>query len=268
MPVVQGLRRLILAPDSELAKVSFEALPIPGKGRMLDDHVLSYVATGRDLLRWRAPIPGMPVGRPWVIADPDYDAGAMAKEWRPGTPFERLPGTIEEGRRVSERLGAELFSGMEAAEPLFRSGPLPAVLHVATHGFFVDSPTGTASAGGDAFLSFAGAPPSTAWTRLEKARDPMLRSGLALAGANTWAQGRAPTPPLEDGVLTAEDVAGLDLVGTDLVVLSACETGLGEVRNGDGVYGLRRAFTVAGARTLVMSLWKVPDEPTSRLMVE
>ncbi|MBL9134847.1 MAG: CHAT domain-containing protein [Verrucomicrobiales bacterium] len=266
---LQGSRRLILAPDSELSRVSFEALPIPGGGRMLDDHVISYVATGRDLLRWRAPIPGMPAGRPWVIADPDYDAGASDdRDWRSGVPFERLPGTIDEGQMVAECLQAELFMGKQATEPLLKSGPLPAMIHVATHGFFLDAPPGTSEPAGDGFLAYVGAPPSSAWSRLEKARDPMLRSGLALAGANTWAQGRTSNRALEDGVLTAEDVTGLDLVGTDLVVLSACETGLGEVRTGDGVYGLRRAFTVAGARTLVMSLWKVPDEPTSRLMAE
>ena len=94
----------------------------------------------------------------------------------------------------------------------------------------------------------------------------MLRSGLALAGANTWLAHGQPPPEAEDGLLTAEDVSGLDLGGTELVVLSACETGLGEVRTGEGVFGLRRAFVLAGARTLVMSLWKVPDEQTQELM--
>ena len=96
--------------------------------------------------------------------------------------------------------------------------------------------------------------------------DPFLRSGLALAGANVWL--RYELPPLEagDGLLTALDVAGMDLHGTELVVLSACETALGDIRVGDGVMGLQRAFLIAGARTMVMSLWTVPDSPTCLLV--
>jgi len=88
-----------------------------------------------------------------------------------------------------------------------------------------------------------------------------------LAGANTFLAGEGNLPEeAEDGLLTAEDVTGIDLLATELVVLSACETGLGEVQAGEGVFGLRRSFVLAGARTLVMSLWKVPDEQTRELM--
>lgn len=96
--------------------------------------------------------------------------------------------------------------------------------------------------------------------------NPMLRSGLLLAGAETWINGGHPPAEAEDGMLTAEDVMGLDLLATELVVLSACDSGLGEIHVGEGVFGLRRAFVLAGAKTLVMTLWKVSDVATAILM--
>ena len=97
---------------------------------------------------------------------------------------------------------------------------------------------------------------------------PYLRSGLALAGANTWLTGGTPPPEAEDGLLTVEDVLSMDLSATELVVLSACETGLGDIQVGEGVFGLRRYFILAGAKTVVMSLWSVSDKQTQELMSE
>jgi CHAT domain-containing protein len=99
-------------------------------------------------------------------------------------------------------------------------------------------------------------------------QNPLLRSGLALAGVNTWVHQGQLLEEAEDGVLTAEDVSGLDLLDTELGVLSACETGLGQIHTGEGVFGLQRAFILAGAKALLMSLWAVPDETTRLLMEE
>jgi CHAT domain-containing protein len=137
----------------------------------------------------------------------------------------------------------------------------PRILHLATHGFFLrDQPHQPNRERRDLGALGAG--------RLEGAlpENPLLRAGLALAGANTWLRNRPVPAEAEDGLLTAEDVTGLDLFDTELAVLSACETGMGEVQIGEGVFGLQRAFVLAGVRTLVMSLWSVPDEATRELM--
>jgi tetratricopeptide (TPR) repeat protein len=261
---IAGAGHLILAVDGELATLPFEVLPGPDGRPLVESVRLSYLAVGRDLLR------GGAAGRasaPLVVAGPDFDLGGMPGPARPpeaaalsrdldrsALRFPPLPGAAEEGRRVAAMLGVEPALGPEAAEGRVGACVSPRVVHLATHGFFLpdrpDSPDEATAA-----RLRGGAP-----------ENPLLRSGLALAGANTWLSGGSTPPGVGDGLLTAEDVTGLDLLDTDLVVLSACETGLGEVKAGEGVFGLRRAFQLAGARTVVMSLWKVPDEATRELM--
>ncbi|MBI3796167.1 MAG: CHAT domain-containing protein [Deltaproteobacteria bacterium] len=135
----------------------------------------------------------------------------------------------------------------------------PRILHIATHGFFVTNHEEEVLKGlGFVELHSAGSLGHAMPPRWE---NPLLRSGLALAGANQQGDGS------EDGMLTALEAAGLDLWGTKLVVLSACETGMGDIQNGEGVYGLRRAIGMAGAESQVMSLWKVEDTATRDLMM-
>ena len=132
----------------------------------------------------------------------------------------------------------------------------PSILHIATHGFFLPDQRGESVAAGRGL----GLGVKTAYA--SRRENPFIRSGLALAGAN-----RRQGKDGEDGILTALEASGLDLWGTKLVVLSACETGVGEVKNGEGVYGLRRALVLAGAESQVISLWQVSDEATRDLMV-
>ena len=171
-------------------------------------------------------------------------------------------------KRFRTILNIKPLYGKFALESVVKSCQSPKMLHIATHGFFLEDQEHDLD---DEFrfsnLTKADDTILSRWHAAHKLENPMLRSGLALAGANTWLKGGDPPAEAEDGILTAEDVTGMDLNGTELVVLSACETGLGEVKIGEGVFGLRRAFVLAGAKTLVMSLWKVPDVQTKELMV-
>jgi CHAT domain-containing protein len=181
--------------------------------------------------------------------------------------FTSLPGTRAEGEGVARRLGVQPLLDGTALEGRLKVCRSPRILHLATHGFFLpDQPRDLNQLGRNQELIGVGETPGAGRLSGPGMEDPMLRSGLALAGANTFLRGAALPAEAEDGLLTAADVAGLDLLDTELVVLSACETGLGEVLIGEGVFGLRRAFIVAGAKTLVMSLWKVPDLATAFLM--
>ncbi|MBK8562631.1 MAG: CHAT domain-containing protein [Saprospiraceae bacterium] len=158
-----------------------------------------------------------------------------------------------------------LSKGYEATEEAFKSIgigiPSPTVLHIATHGYFfpdvksgANTPSSEAGKGEAAFKT---------------SEHPMIRSGLLLAGANhAWQTGQPLHPDLEDGILTAYEISQMNLQNTELVVLSACETGLGDIQGNEGVYGLQRAFKIAGAKYLVMSLWQVPDQETSVFMTQ
>ena len=183
----------------------------------------------------------------------------------PSLQFDPLDAT---GREVQEVASlwtgspVELLQNHEASEAVFkRSAPGRRVLHLATHGFFLGSDCATPAVGtrGVGGLATASGRRSNAGT----ADNPLLLSGLALAGANRRA---AAGPEDEDGILTAEEVASLNLDGVEWAVLSACDTGLGVVKVGEGVFGLRRAFQVAGVHTVIMSLWQVEDQSAGNWM--
>lgn len=176
-------------------------------------------------------------------------------------------------------LEVQLLSGGSAVVTKLRNSPPPKILHLATHGFFLEelAEDHNFKLGQKDNInkkeksSYYNIPldslQSNGHSYSKPDLNPLLFSGLALAGANTWLAGKPVPAEAEQGVLTAEEVAVLDLSETELVVLSACETGLGTIRTGEGVFGLRRAFMLAGANTLVMSLWKVADQQTRELMV-
>jgi CHAT domain-containing protein len=207
----------------------------------------------------------------FVLADPDFTASPRA----PPSPdsLERffstvradpasstwvpLPGSRQEAESIQRLLPqAQLFLGPEATKQRLLQLSTPGILHLATHGFFLeDAPTPEGSRGVGHFGALGDN------RQASHPRNPLLRSGLALAGASEPSKSRPAA-----ALVTALELAGLDLWGTQLVVLSACDTGRGEVKLGQGVHGLRRALVVAGAETVVMSLWKVKDDSTHLLM--
>jgi CHAT domain-containing protein len=292
-PLLSNSTHILLSPDSQLNLIPFTALVDQNNRYLIETYTITHLSSGRDLLRLQSDAPSHQA--PVVIANPDFN--------NPGNPqtvqvTALAPGSDSQeksGRRAAERRSTDLASlqfgsldGTElekeaiapllpnvtvltqsqATENALKQLQAPSILHIATHGFFLQDVECTpASDTRGSFSTPATIVPEYIGDRKRVCRptprnteNPLLRSGLALAGFNPRLSGT------QDGVLTALEAAGLNLYGTQLVVLSACETGLGNVANGEGVYGLRRAFVTAGAESQLMSLWKVDDYGTSELM--
>jgi CHAT domain-containing protein len=250
-----GVVRLIISPDGDLNLVPFEALVNESGRYLIERYAMSYVSSGRDLLRMQMP---RPAGTgPVVFADPLFGEPGTASvpphrqttatqtarrsvtsgETLSTVYFTPLAATAEEANAIKALFpDAVLFTGSRASKATLQQVEAPRMLHIASHGFFLQ----------DAHVN---------------GENPLLRAGLALAGANL------PHESHESGILTALEASSLNLWGTQLVTLSACDTGIGEIRNGEGVYGLRRAFVLAGAEALVMSLWPVSDSIARETMV-
>ncbi|MCC7028540.1 MAG: CHAT domain-containing protein [Saprospiraceae bacterium] len=211
------------------------------------------------------------------------DSTLRGGNWNYLAGTEREVNTIEKMMQ-SVGLKTNLKKGYNATEEAFKNigsnnAPSPRILHIATHGYFFPDPDRANSAKSgvahDSATSERTAKAATTRPRVEleteesvfkMSEHPMLRSGLILAGGNAAWQGKQTLEGREDGILTAYEISQMNLSNTELVVLSACETGLGDIQGNEGVYGLQRAFKIAGAKFLIMSLWQVPDKQTSLLM--
>ena len=176
-----------------------------------------------------------------------------------------LQGTKDEAEHIASimqqaNIGCNLFEGDMGNEESFKalSGGNTDIIHLATHGYFLE---GEKADMNDFMQSLS----SLARQKTDSVIDPLLRSGLILSGGNNAWLGKEVPKGIEDGVLTALEISTMNLSGTDMVVMSACETGLGDITS-DGVFGLQRAFKMSGVQTLVMSLWKVDDNATSLMM--
>ncbi|MBD2115165.1 MULTISPECIES: tetratricopeptide repeat protein [Cyanophyceae] len=232
---------VFLSPDDALSLIPFEALVDESNRYLVETYQFRYLTSGRDLMRIADTAPS---NNPAVLmGNPTYGRpGSLVAQAETRTIdfksriFPALPGTQAEVDLIAPLLPSPwVYTQTNATEAVIKQQTKPSILHIATHGFFEPN---------------------------EDTFNPLLQSGLVLAGA---ADGQSGLD--QDGILTALEVTELDLRGTQLVVLSACQTGLGELSSGEGLYGLRRALMLAGAQSQVISLWKVSDDATQKLMV-
>jgi tetratricopeptide (TPR) repeat protein len=311
-------KTVFLVPDGSLHRVSFAALPASDGRYLLEEgpalHVLS---TSRDLVRLQRPDREAVTGQGVLaLGGPDYDAKRTVRlasleqadastAFRGGltecptlqqTRWSPLPESLREAEDVAglfrrhEKTATVLRSAAASEERFKREASGKRILHIATHGFFLQGGCASAIAVGRGIGGLADhqwTPTATDRIEIDLETDaeaepdatgsaaipligenPLLLSGLALAGANRVADpaDRASAPTGEDGILTAEEIAALDLRGVEIASLSACDTGLGTIEIGEGVFGLRRALEIAGVRTVLMSLWPVPDREAREWM--
>ena len=289
----EGAKTIILSPDGELNFISFAALLNPGDEFLIEKYSIRYMASGRDLLREREASATELLA---LFGNPDFGSKAklIAQQTETSSPLamrasemrdfgnmslKSLPGTDKECaglKALAEASGkpVRIFLSADATEAQLQEINSPRILHLATHGFFLpeikDERRGEDPELGTGRMNVIGEAQKDRRTSVIL-KNPMHRSGLTLAGAQrtleAWAKGEAP-PSDNDGIVTAEEVGGLKLKGTWLVVLSACETGTGQAKAGEGVMGLRRGFIQAGAQNLLMTLWSISDETTVQIMLD
>jgi len=249
---------LLISPDGAFNLIPFEAL-VDETGRYLvENYTLTYLTSGRDLLRLQAQATATPQTNPVLLANPIFERPGNLDVAQTATRFidlrERtwsaLLATAEEADAIAAQLSQTLHLPLSqipnlqrqaATEAALRQVNRPRILHIATHGFFESGNS----------------------QEVVLTDNPLLRSGLVLSGVNAGQSGIG-----EDGIVSALDVSSLNLLGTQLVALSACETGLGDLSLGEGVYGLRRALVLAGSQSQLISLWRVQDDTTRDLMVD
>jgi CHAT domain-containing protein/tetratricopeptide (TPR) repeat protein len=266
---LKDVRKVYFAPDGVYNEINLNTLTDSTGTSLLDRLSIHVLTSTKEIIpakaAGRSPSKKtMLLGRPsYRVRDTEANVSDSRSEtnssrtarWLENASFDDLPGTQKEVEEIATILKksapVEVYLGEEAREEVIKKTTDAAVLHIATHGFFISEQANEFER----------------YTRNEDSfSDPMLRSGIVLAGVENFQQG-GTSLERDDGILTALEVCNLRLDNTELVVMSACETGLGEVRYGEGVYGLQRAFRIAGAKAMIMSLWKVDDQATQEMMV-
>jgi len=267
-PHIKEASELFIVADSEIHKVPFVALPNITKQKSKPErYKIRMLTSGRDLQRHTNNKKF--AGPPLVVANPSFERqaetgiapnqknrfiGQSRSASINGLRWNMLPGTYTEGATIASIIRARLLLGKAATTKKVLAAESPLILHIASHGFFLGSPSNE-SRSQDVFGKEI---PDFTNSSLE---DPLLKSGIVLAGAN-----QPLLDPLDDGYLTSNEAISMRLGGTEMVVLSACSTSRGDFKTGEGVFGLQRALTIAGARSTLLSLWKVDDAATSDFM--
>lgn len=270
---LQGVKSLYFAPAGLLHQINFAAISVSDQQVVSDLMQVHRLISTNQVpdLKQATGVAVFPASA-LVMGGIFYDADNISQNTSSGMPdtttfilrnrngvpyadWDYLPGSYQEAKQVQDRLkkigiDAVFVDGRNASEEMFKQAiqPAPSLLHLATHGFFIQTPV-PGSANGFA-----------------SADNPMARSGLALAGANHVWKGMAAPENKEDGILTALEISRLDLNGTELAVLSACGTGQGKMEGAEGVFGLQRAFKMAGVHYVIMTLWSIQDTHAQQFM--
>jgi CHAT domain-containing protein len=283
---LEDVHTVYYAPSGNLHQVAFAALPVDSATYLCDQFNLVQLSSTRQLATSEWQTGEKDFTNAVLFGGIKYDLEeqelaqlkqslppkeeTILNEFRTDSTLRSGGHTFLEGTKTeidsiaftlqTENISAAVYSGISANEESFKAltDQDIGILHIATHGFFFPDEK-IEYKERERFMLFGE-------QRFRKASNPLLRSGLILAGGNRVWKGEEPVPGMEDGILTAQEISEMYLPNTELVVLSACETGLGEIQGGEGVFGLQRAFKLAGVETILMSLWKVPDNETSELM--
>jgi len=278
--VIGDKKVVYVSPDGVYNKINLETLILPDGNFLSDTKDIRIIGSSKELLERAKPYTKKTKDA-LLVGNPDFKSNSTLAEKNipllastqtisdaykyttrsfEGADVSSLPAAEKEVNIITDLLKkynyqTTTLTGKAAQESSVKSISSPSILHIATHGFFEKDIKPTSN---DISLGV---------NQNKSIENPMLRSGLLLAGAENTIRGKYnPKDGAENGILTAYEVQQMNLDSTELVVLSACETGLGEVKNGEGVYGLQRAFRIAGAKSIIMSLWKVDDQATQIFM--
>ncbi len=272
---LKGVKKVYFSPSGLLHKISFASIP-KGKNTYLRDlYELSQLSsTGKIVIPEEFSL--NKASNFVVLGGIDYNSSLTTGDTTALLTWPYLEGTKTETDKIKVTLDAnkihyQYFIAKLASEDTFKLiSPKANIIHIATHGFFFpdqndytyEEKTDTTK---KETLAFRGGNNAVGVNNFILNKNPLMRSGIVLAGGNeVWVRDEYMNK--EDGVLTAQEVTELDLRKTGLVVLSACETGLGDIKGSEGVYGLQRAFKMAGVKYIIMSLWQVPDAETVEFM--